>query len=344
MAPTPPPPSQAFEFSFTTPSSAPVIEDEEAEKQPHWPRTMPGLAVSPTEFKFNSPKPKFSPPEFNFSPPEFNFSPTEFNFSPRRPKFSPPEFNFKPSDDKPISSAFAPTALARPGSSSGSSPAPFRFGSRSGNPASSPIEPTKPFNVRVLHTWDVSAPPRATSPLPSSPPSPRVPVTPAIPLVTDTETPDSVTTALDQLSLSSPSPTLAWVAMTCLSPAQPVAPKKATQPSVQPKDHDNQTPPMPVTPIQGNATPSSGSQAAHAAYDVRDEQPPTHPLFSAAFQRALKNGASTAKKAANLIETLNAPGTSDDTLARLQREARSLSSLDGAETRTIAVLGDSGEG
>lgn len=81
-------------------------------------------------------------------------------------------------------------------------------------------------------------------------------------------------------------------------------------------------------------------------YDPKDEAAPVHPFFSTTFQTALKDGANIAKETIFRSRKL-APSyspKSDPNLNRFIQDAGSLMRFQGSDTRTIAVLGDSGEG
>jgi hypothetical protein len=79
-------------------------------------------------------------------------------------------------------------------------------------------------------------------------------------------------------------------------------------------------------------------------YDVRNEQGPLEPFFSASFQTALKNGLNIARDTVTAIE--NCIGVSEPVadLDRLLQDAKKLSTFQSSDKRIIAVLGDSGEG
>ncbi|KAJ4027854.1 hypothetical protein NW752_000099 [Fusarium irregulare] len=91
------------------------------------------------------------------------------------------------------------------------------------------------------------------------------------------------------------------------------------------------------------ASPTPEPPALPTPYDATAEAAPPHPLFSATFQDALQQGPEIAQEAARAIQTL---GTSvgDNKLVKLLAEAMALRRFRGTDTRTIAVLGDSGEG
>ena len=79
-------------------------------------------------------------------------------------------------------------------------------------------------------------------------------------------------------------------------------------------------------------------------YDVMSETSPPEPFFTPAFQTALQSGLAVAKSAATAVQgVLGALGFRDD-LDRLLKSAEDLSRFESSDTRTIAVLGDSGHG
>jgi len=80
------------------------------------------------------------------------------------------------------------------------------------------------------------------------------------------------------------------------------------------------------------------------SYDVRDEEAPLEPFFTSAFQTALKNGLGIANKVVSAIEKLVGSLDPSSDLERLFKDARRLGTFQSSDTRTIAVLGDSGEG
>lgn len=79
-------------------------------------------------------------------------------------------------------------------------------------------------------------------------------------------------------------------------------------------------------------------------YDVRDEEAPLETFFTPVFQTALQNGLSIANKVDTAIETLFGSSQASSDLERLLKDARRLGIFQSSDTRTIAVLGDSGEG
>jgi hypothetical protein len=94
------------------------------------------------------------------------------------------------------------------------------------------------------------------------------------------------------------------------------------------------------------ASPTPEPSAPITPYDARAEAAPPHALFTATFQVALKQGSDIAQKAVRAIEKIQA-GTSvevDSEVDKFLGDAKSLQRFQGTDTRTIAVLGDSGEG
>ncbi|KAE9366257.1 hypothetical protein N431DRAFT_419424 [Stipitochalara longipes BDJ] len=81
-----------------------------------------------------------------------------------------------------------------------------------------------------------------------------------------------------------------------------------------------------------------------APYDVRDEEAPLEPFFTSSFQAALQNGLGIASKLDAAIEKLIGSSKPSSDLERLFNDARRLGTFQSSDTRTIAVLGDSGEG
>lgn len=79
-------------------------------------------------------------------------------------------------------------------------------------------------------------------------------------------------------------------------------------------------------------------------YDVRDEEAPIEPFFTSVFQTALQNGLGIANKVVTAIEKLVGSSEPSSDLERLFKDARRLGTFQSTDTRTIAVLGDSGEG
>jgi hypothetical protein len=79
-------------------------------------------------------------------------------------------------------------------------------------------------------------------------------------------------------------------------------------------------------------------------YDVRDEQAPSHRFFTSEFQTTLHRGLKVASNTVAAIRDTGDLATSDTALGKLLKDAKKLCAFHGSDTRTIAVLGDSGEG
>jgi hypothetical protein len=75
-------------------------------------------------------------------------------------------------------------------------------------------------------------------------------------------------------------------------------------------------------------------------YDVRDETAPQEPVYTHAFQSALREGIAIANEAATSVNTL----ASRSNLQQLLEQAELLRTFRSSDTRTVAVLGDSGDG
>ena len=80
------------------------------------------------------------------------------------------------------------------------------------------------------------------------------------------------------------------------------------------------------------------------SYDVRDENTPPEPFFTSSFQTALQHGLDIAKSTVAAIERFGDPSKLRGDLKRLLKDSKDLSTFQSSDTRTIAVLGDSGEG
>lgn len=87
-----------------------------------------------------------------------------------------------------------------------------------------------------------------------------------------------------------------------------------------------------------------GSNLDTGPYNIDDEKPPEHAFFTDAFQTALKNGLGIAKEIADTIQNLPDSVERSPEVQALLDKAESLTKFTRSDTRTIAVLGDSGEG
>lgn len=79
-------------------------------------------------------------------------------------------------------------------------------------------------------------------------------------------------------------------------------------------------------------------------YDVRDETAPFAPFFTSTFQDALKEGFEIAKGCTAAVGNLEQFLDLDSYEKGLLAEGKRLSAFQCSDTRTIALLGDSGEG
>ncbi|RDL37034.1 Uncharacterized protein BP5553_04467 [Venustampulla echinocandica] len=79
-------------------------------------------------------------------------------------------------------------------------------------------------------------------------------------------------------------------------------------------------------------------------YIVGSEEAPLEPFFTSTFQTALQRGLDIAKDAASAMEEAGLSIVEGGVLQRLISDAKGLSTFKGPGTRTIAILGDSGEG
>ncbi|KAH6623816.1 hypothetical protein F5144DRAFT_584407 [Chaetomium tenue] len=88
----------------------------------------------------------------------------------------------------------------------------------------------------------------------------------------------------------------------------------------------------------------SGEGESPPPYDVRSEVAPAHEFFTAQFQSTLREGLEIAKETLRELKKLDGHFPGDADLKRLLDDAYRLSAFEGSDTKTIAVLGDSGEG
>ncbi|KAH0592355.1 hypothetical protein MHUMG1_09968 [Metarhizium humberi] len=86
----------------------------------------------------------------------------------------------------------------------------------------------------------------------------------------------------------------------------------------------------------------AGSQQPVVAYDVLNEETPRHPFFSNTFQATLQKGLRIAKAATDVLKSVRSVQGSG--LESLLKEGEDLCAFHGTSTRTIAILGDSGQG
>lgn len=116
----------------------------------------------------------------------------------------------------------------------------------------------------------------------------------------------------------------------------------SSAPATRSDDTDDSKPLPPTKTVQA-VSGAAGVSPDVIPYDVRDEQAPPHRFFTNEFQRTLQAGIEVAKKT---TEILDQPRRlmNDSALDKLHDDAKKLRVFHGSDTRTIAVLGDSGEG
>ncbi|KAF4472847.1 hypothetical protein FALBO_253 [Fusarium albosuccineum] len=213
----------------------------------------------------------------------------------------------------------------------------FRFGSTDQDAASSDREAQpQTFSFRALHNvtpLPSPSPSRETSP---QPPASRLQSpftfvsTPPARATRSTSTSNHQVPEPELLSPSSPPSAIRHRSLSIAS-STPSTPSQ-TQPETPETPQATASTPQPITPI----TP----------YDARDEPAPRHALFTSVFQDALEQGPEIAKKAAVAIEKMSAGGLegTDSEIEKFLNDTRDLQRFQGTDARTIAVLGDSGEG
>lgn len=87
-----------------------------------------------------------------------------------------------------------------------------------------------------------------------------------------------------------------------------------------------------------------GASVNAVPYDVNSEQVPVEPFFDPPFQATLTKGIDLAQRVADALVGDHLECEHDTDLTRLWNDARRLSIFQTSDTRTVAVLGDSGEG
>lgn len=89
---------------------------------------------------------------------------------------------------------------------------------------------------------------------------------------------------------------------------------------------------------------ASSENVSVTPYDIHDEEAPSHRFFTREFQSTLRKGLDIARRTVTAIKMLSDLSGPKDALDKLLEDANRLSAFHGSDTRTIAVLGDSGEG
>ncbi|CEI60224.1 unnamed protein product [Fusarium venenatum] len=194
----------------------------------------------------------------------------------------------------------------------------FQFGSTYGiPPSSSAIAGVESFSFQSL-----SLPPQSQTSTPTSQlQSPFTPVTIARPKLSEALSQSNNTTTSS--SFLSPS-----------TPHSKTRPSSSVSPSSDTPSSSHVASPIPEPP------------APMIPYDARTEVAPAHALFTDTFQNALLQGSKTAQKVVRAIEKMQAGASreSNSEVGNFLNDSKSLRHFQGTDTRTIAVLGDSGEG
>lgn len=96
--------------------------------------------------------------------------------------------------------------------------------------------------------------------------------------------------------------------------------------------------------IAANTSRTVQPQPGTGPYNIRDEVPPEHAFFSRDFQTALRNGLGVARGIADMIRNMPPSIERGPEIQALLGKAENMGRFIGSDTRTVAVLGDSGEG
>lgn len=100
-----------------------------------------------------------------------------------------------------------------------------------------------------------------------------------------------------------------------------------------------------VLPQVDGSTAATHLKPTEAAqpYDVSSEATPAHPLYLPSFQKSLQSGRELASDTADTIQRIPV-GLRDQSLNELLFDAEALSAFQPSAAKTVAILGDSGEG
>lgn len=293
------------------------------------------------EFRFggSDSQPSNTPSQHSSSPgPVFRFGGSDSQplSTPSQQSGSPsPVFHFGPSSSQPLSSP--PPTLNTPGQQSPSPGPAFNFGAST----------SQPFSFHSLHNvtpLPSPTPSRGTSPQPSTAPLQSPFRFDSGPLMSGSQTASKPSMHApvfgSSFSLKVPSTppsagrsrTLSLASSPSSTPGQP----RDTTPNTQQRFRS----------ASEVSTPITQTSAPNPPYDAQAESAPAHAFFTPVFQTALKNGSTIAKDAFAAMEKLGpcSLAESDADLRRLMEDAKGLRRFQGSDTRTIAVLGDSGEG
>ncbi|CAG9981490.1 unnamed protein product [Clonostachys byssicola] len=109
-----------------------------------------------------------------------------------------------------------------------------------------------------------------------------------------------------------------------------------------PSQHYDTVKPFPQPEDQASV-PEPHAKSNATSYDVRSESPPSHPFFGELFQSQIRAGKIISQQITELFED-SSFWSEHSSVTKLVDDARRLSAFHVRDTRTIAVMGDSGEG
>jgi hypothetical protein len=91
-------------------------------------------------------------------------------------------------------------------------------------------------------------------------------------------------------------------------------------------------------------TVTSGKKDKPSPYDVTTEEGPEEPFFDPRFQAALRKSTEIVDRITTLLRTCGLTSETEPGLGRLLSQAEQVKASGNFGSRTIAVVGDSGEG
>lgn len=247
--------------------------------------------------------------------------------------------------------AFRPARPESPPPGDANSPSLTRLGTASQPNESPAVAPSTPpgqtgsdhlatslFTFRDLHNT-TPLPSRGSSPLPSD--GPTVPDSFQFTFDTQALPRTPVRDLTECRSQTGP--------RVSISPPGSTASGTRDETPVSPPDGDGLTQKPTYSSHSRNASgvsvsSSIGGAGAITPYDVRDEQTPSYRYFTPAFQSSLRRGMEIAKKSESTISEWASDADAGSPPENLLNEVKRLSDFQASDTRTIAILGDSGEG
>ena len=123
-----------------------------------------------------------------------------------------------------------------------------------------------------------------------------------------------------------------------LMPKISLAFSSASSPSPSPSQPQRAKIGLPVT-----AADLQTREPSNRPYDITAEEAPAHPFFSSTFQENLELGRQLASDAADTIRRISHQYR-DQPLDQLLSDAETPSAFQPSAAKTVAILGDSGEG